>query len=338
MEMIERYVYAVTKRLPEIQRKDVADELRGLIEDMLDERVQNKDVQEEDVEGVLLELGHPRNLARKYRGDKKYLIGPELYDLYMLVLKIGLISVITVFTVVFVIQVSLNPINILDYFVEYIVSFFTSTIPMVIGWTTLGFALAEYFSPGKLRNITLDKGWKPSNLAPVPDSKRHIKRSEPIIGILFYVLIMVFLVFSNDYFGIWIFQDGEFSGVVPFLNEKTYGLFLLLILIVFGFGIVKECLKFVYEKWTFSLVCFTTIVNLISITLILFMITSTQFWNPTFMSELVQHGFVNEGSDGYETVRLIWEQVTFWTLILFIVGLVWDIISGFIKVRQAKTK
>lgn len=68
------------------------------------------------------------------------------------------------------------------------------------------------------------------------------------------------------------------------------------------------------------------------------MITSVQLWKPTFMSELVQHGFVNKGSDGYETVRQIWEQATLWILILFIVGLVWDIISGFIKVRKAKKK
>lgn len=336
MEMIERYVYAVTKRLPEAQRKDVVDELRGLIDDMLDERVQDRGVKEEDVEEVLLELGHPRNLARKYRGGKKYLIGPELYDLYMLVLKIGLISVVIGFTAVFVIQVILNPVNILDYFVSYIVSFFTSSIPMVIGWTTLGFALAEYFSAGKLENINLDMGWKPSDLAPVPDPKRQIKRSETITGIILYVLIMVFLAFSNDYFGIWSFQDGEFSGVVPFLNEETYGSFLLLILIVSGFGIVKECLKFKYEKWTVSLVVMTSIVNLISITLILLMITSAQFWNPDFMNELVQHGFVNEGSDAFETVRQIWEQSTFWILISLMFGLVWDMVAGFMKVRKAK--
>ncbi|TFJ91364.1 hypothetical protein [Lentibacillus salicampi] len=335
MEMIGRYVYAVTKRLPEAQRKDVADELSGLIEDMLEERVQGREITEEDVEGVLLELGHPRTLARKYRGSKKYVIGPELYDLYMLVLKIGLISAVSVFTIIFMIQVILNPMNILDYFVNFIVSFVT-IIPTVIGWTTLGFALVEYFGAGKLEHIHLDKGWKPSSLAAVPDPKRQIKRSEPIAGIMFYVLIMVILAFSNDYFGIWIFQDGEFSGIVPFLNEESYGLFLLLILIVFGFGIVKECLKFMYEKWTFSLVGFTAIVNLISIALILFMITSVQFWNPYFMNELVQHGFVNGGSDDFETVRIIWEQSTFWILIFLMFGLVWDIVAGFMKVRKAK--
>src|SRR5699024_7988244 len=114
-EMIERYVYGVTKRLPETQREDIGVELRGLIEDMLDERVQDKDVAEKDVKEVLLELGHPRSMARKYRGDQKYLIGPELYDLFMLVSKIILISVVVVLTSVFVIKSILNPVHILDH-------------------------------------------------------------------------------------------------------------------------------------------------------------------------------------------------------------------------------
>ncbi|WP_342028027.1 HAAS signaling domain-containing protein [Lentibacillus halodurans] len=341
--MIERYVYAVTKRLPEAQRQDVADELRGLIEDMLNERVQGRDITEEDVEEVLLELGNPRNLARQYRDTKKYVIGPELYDLYILVLKIALISVVTVSTAVFIIQIILNPINTLDYFINYIVSFITTTIPIVFGWTTLAFALAEYFGEDNLKKLNidkeklnLDKEWKPENLAPIPDPKRQIKRSEPIIGIIFYVLIIMILAFSNDYFGIWIFQDGEFSTVVPFLNEETYGSFLILILIVFGFGIVKECLKFRYEKWTYTLVIFTAIVNLISIAMIMFMITGAQFWNPNFMNELIQYGFVTEASQSYESIRLIWEQLTLWTLILLIFGLLLDIAIGWFKVRKAK--
>ncbi|WP_461177443.1 HAAS signaling domain-containing protein [Virgibacillus ainsalahensis] len=334
--MIDRYLYAVTKRLPETQRKDVADELHGLIEDMLYERVQSRDVTEKDVEEVLLELGHPRKLARKYRGTKKYIIGPELYDWYILVLKIALISTVAIFTLVFVIQVILNPINILDYFVNYIVSFFTSIIPMVFGWTTLGFILAEHFSEGKLEKLELDKGWKPSKLAPVPDPKRQIKRSETITGIILYVLFIVIVAFSNDYFGIWLFQEGEFSGIVPFLNEETYGSFLLLFLIIFGFGIVKECVKLFYEKWTYPLVFFTAAANLISIILIIFIITGASFWNPNFMNELVQHGLVTEGSESYETIRMIWEQLTLWTLILLIIGFFWDIIAGWIKVFKAR--
>lgn len=43
MEQIDRYIYAVTKRLPQLQRDDIAEELHGLIEDMLDEYAQSRD-------------------------------------------------------------------------------------------------------------------------------------------------------------------------------------------------------------------------------------------------------------------------------------------------------
>ncbi|WP_079529599.1 HAAS signaling domain-containing protein [Halobacillus hunanensis] len=338
MEIINRYVYAVSKRLPEAQRNDVADELHGLIEDMLEERVQDTEVTEQDVESVLVELGHPRSLARKYRDRKKYVIGPELYDLYILVLKIALISTIAVNTAVFVIQVIFNPLSILDYFVNYIVSFFTVVIPMVFGWTTFGFAFVEYFSEGRMEKLELEKGWKPSSLPPVPEKKRQIKRSEPITGIVIYVLLIIMLSFSSEYFGIWIFQDDELAGVVPFLNEARYGSLIFLAFIIFGAGIVKECMKLFYEKWTYKLVTFTAIVNFVVMALVLFMITRMQIWNPTFMNELMQYDLITKGSEGYDVVRQIWEQLTFWTVIFLVFGLLWDLIAGFIKVRKAKVK
>jgi len=68
MEIIDWYVYGVTKRLLEAQKNDVGIELRGLIDDMLNARVQDREVTEEDVKAVLLELDHPRSSAQRYRG------------------------------------------------------------------------------------------------------------------------------------------------------------------------------------------------------------------------------------------------------------------------------
>ncbi len=338
MEMIDRYVYAVTKRLPETQRKDVSDELYGLIEDMLDERVQGKNITDNDVEEVLLALGSPRQLAQKYRGTKKYVIGPELYDMYILVLKIALISVVAGTTAVFVIQVILNPMNTLDYFIDYIVSFFTAIIPNVIGWTTLSFALAEYFSEGKLSGelskVTLDKEWHPSNLAPIPDPKRRINPSEPIIAIVIGVLLIVFFAASHEYFGIWIYQNGEMAHVISFLNENAYSSILILIILFIGLIIVKESLKLFYGRWTKAMLIYTAMLNVISIGLITVLISGENLWNPNFMNELVQYNVVTRGTDAFRTAQIIWEQVTFWTLVILVMGLVSEIIKGLIKVRK----
>src|SRR5690606_39943841 len=137
MEMIERYVYDVTRRLSQSQREDVEKELRGLIADMLDERIGDDEATESHIEEVLLELGDPRKLARQYGGKNKYIIGPLFFDPYMTVLKISLISIVVAMGVVFVIKVYMDPVHVIDHFVSFIVSIFTVAIPQGVGWVTL---------------------------------------------------------------------------------------------------------------------------------------------------------------------------------------------------------
>lgn len=330
--MINRYIYAVTQKLPQAQREDIAKELQGLIEDMLEERVQGEKVVDKDVEEVLLELGNPKHLAQKYRGTKKYLIGPEFFDAYILVLKIVMISVVATMGIGFVIQIILEPMSILDNFVDFIVSFVTA-IPIAFGWTTFGFAIGEYFNEINPKQLQMEKEWEVADLPPIPDKKRQIKRGETITGILFYVLFLVIFAFSSEYFGIWIFHD-EFSGVVSFLNEETYGASLFLIILIFGFGLIKECLKLIYGKWTMKLVIYTSIVNCIPILAILFMMSGPAFWNPDFMVELTQAGLLKEGSEAYKTVNIAWNQATSWILIILVIGLIWDAVYGFIKINK----
>lgn len=330
MEMVDRYIYAVIQKLPQTQRKDIANELHGLIEDMLEERVGRESLKASDVEEVLLELGSPRKLADKYRGAKKYLIGPELFDTYILILKIVLIVIGASIGVGFLIQTILYPVSILDHFIEMIVSLVTG-LPMAFGWTTFSFAMGE-LAGIKKRDLQKQE-WKPSDLPPIPDEKRQIKRGESIVGIVIYAIIIVFLAFSSEYFGIWVFHD-EFSGIVPFLNEQSYVTYLMFIILIFGFGMIKECLKLISGKWTYKLAIYTTILNAVSLLAILFMISGPDFWNPEFMSELVEAGVITVGSEAFDIVTKVWNQLTFWILILLIFGLVWDAVDGFIRARK----
>src|SRR5690554_2970853 len=86
--LIERYIYAVTKRLPENQRKEIEIELRSLIDDMIMSK--SDEPNEAIIKEALLELGDPAELADQYRDKKRYLIGPDYIDQYFFVLKIVL--------------------------------------------------------------------------------------------------------------------------------------------------------------------------------------------------------------------------------------------------------
>jgi hypothetical protein len=81
-EMINRYIYQVTKNMDTEKAKDIDLELRTLIQDMLDEKTKGTPSTKEDIDGVLSELGNPSILAEKYQSKVQYLIGPELYPSY----------------------------------------------------------------------------------------------------------------------------------------------------------------------------------------------------------------------------------------------------------------
>ena len=88
MNLIDKYIQEVTRRLPEKNRKDIALELRSTIEDMLP-----KQYSEEEVKEVLKELGNPAILANGYNDRPMYLIGPRYYEMYIIILKINILLI-----------------------------------------------------------------------------------------------------------------------------------------------------------------------------------------------------------------------------------------------------
>ena len=86
--LIERYIYAISRQLPAKSREDTAKELSTLIADMLAERGAEQEPSEEDVRAVLTELGRPDELAQKYLPQQhNCLIGQPHFRSYQLVLR-----------------------------------------------------------------------------------------------------------------------------------------------------------------------------------------------------------------------------------------------------------
>jgi len=82
MNLIDLYIYEVTRRLPEKNREDIALELRSTIEDMLPEHYK-----EEEVKAVLTKLGNPAILANSYRDQPMYLIVSKEFAKHLLLKK-----------------------------------------------------------------------------------------------------------------------------------------------------------------------------------------------------------------------------------------------------------
>jgi len=245
--MIDRYLYDVSRRLPENIRSDVERELRSNIEDMLPEAPT-----EEDIEKVLLSLGSPAKLSVQYHPTPRYLIPPELFDDYRMVLKIvavtlaSFLAVLSIFKAVFSESGSSG---VIPLFVSVLSSFLSAAFTGIVHaffWVTVGFFCASYF--GKSNT---EARWSPKELREIPqNAKAVIKKSEPIANVVFSVLFtLLFLAGTlRQPPAIAWYEAGR--PIVPLLSAQVVLRFLPLFIVELLLLIITSAMKLIKGRWT----------------------------------------------------------------------------------------
>lgn len=257
-ELIERYIYAATKRLPSKSRKDVAEELRTLIDDMLAERCGGEMPGEKDVRVVLTELGTPQELAEKYNPDeKKCLIGAPYYTTYKLVLKIVLICVCAGLVIAFVIR---NVVNGADYsplrFAEDIGAIWSAAL-QAVAILTIIFAIFEW------KGVKLDTTGNLDELPPVPAKSLKIHPAECIISIAVCAVITVLFMFCPDIFPVFC-KVGEESAAIPLFDAEFFKQLAPFVFVFGAAGIARDCVKLVERRYSAFVLVTTVATNIIA--------------------------------------------------------------------------
>lgn len=321
-ELIDRYVYAVVKRLPQAQRADIEKELRGLIDDMLQDRTGGAPPKKVHIEAVLKELGKPSALAAKYRGDEQHLIGPEYFDLYTMILKIVLIVAPCATAFAQIIGYAVTPPQ--NVF-ESIGLFLSSVISAAIhafAIVTFIFAVIERYADHKGKIEV----WKPSDLPPVPAVKAVINRGEPVAGIVFAVFgIIIFNVAP------WLFGANDYAGrtFIPVFDLDVLLRLMPLINVMFCLGILKEIAKLVVGRYDLKLAVSVTVLNILSLIVFIYLFVPPAIWNADFMMSL-------HDTYGWDWVATA-EAAKAWNIVpkvlvgLTIFGHVVDTISVFVR-------
>jgi len=109
MDLVDSYVKAVAKALPEGQRDDIIGELSEDIRSEMEDKQQElgRPLTEEEQEGLLRQRGNPLLLAARYRQDQrsvafgKQIIGPVLFPFYIKVLSFNLGLTFLVVAIIF---------------------------------------------------------------------------------------------------------------------------------------------------------------------------------------------------------------------------------------------
>jgi hypothetical protein len=294
---------------------------------MLEKQVQDREASEKDVEAVLLELGDPNQLADKYRGSQRYLIGPETFPMYLSILKIVGMAIGIAMLVVFLIQAILTPQQMLTHFVNSLLAFMMASL-QGFAWVTISFGVLELTGAQK-EKIKKERAreWHPSELPALPDGQNKISRADPIAGIIFIVLFLVLFTFSIDQFGIWIFRNGSPTLIIPFLDGNVFRGFLPFIWAVSALILSKEIIRLITRKWSLPLFALEAVGQILNFVLALFMFSSKAIWNPNYMQQMAQSGLITANSEGFRVVSAVWDGATGWLIYLICVIFAIEIIT-----------
>jgi hypothetical protein len=189
MDLIDRYLAAVGVLLPRDQRADITAELRDALETRAEEKQGElgRPLTADEESELLQGFGHPLAVAGRY-GRRQYLIGPELYPLYVFALKVLIAIIAASSLVVGGVAEALHPGD-WGAAVRATLGAFWHGAAATIASVTIGAAVLERY------NIRLGflSRWRPSDLPKSPGLALHRPqtRLEHLAGILVQTLFIL---------------------------------------------------------------------------------------------------------------------------------------------------
>lgn len=243
--IIERYIYDVIRRLPEKDREDVENELRGNILEMIENP--NDD---EEVKKVLYSLGSPRLLANNYRNYSPLIsstwMGDYLYTLKIVLIVLGSIGLFFGFIEsIQNIEASQIVLKVFEVFFKTIGNTFSSMLS--------GFAIVTIIFIFLEKQSEKKDVWNVDKLPEIPKKVNlSISYKSSIAGLIFTVIFgglwIYLLYFSNMYLG-WFNSDGDWVVDQVVFNLSYTRTFAILFFFTLLADVVVYIFKINYGQW-----------------------------------------------------------------------------------------
>lgn len=275
-ELIKRYIYAVTKHLPENKRQDVGQELQSLIEETLAERSPSGQPTDTDTKAVLMELGRPTELAAKYDPHARdALIGQPHFSVYMRVLKIVLLAVALGMAIASLLDGFLNLEGDVIQFFGNILNNIWQGLLGAFAWVTIIFAILYQ------KDVKLDFDIENlEDLPEVPEKRREIKLSEIISSFIFTILFLVLFVVVPQV-NLPIAWQG--SGLISIFNPEVLVRLRWLFIASSAAALLNQSICFLTRRYTLSVFLATLLETLLQVVLLLTWFSAPNALNPAFV-------------------------------------------------------
>jgi hypothetical protein len=280
--LIERYLAAAVRGLPEKQRADVEAELRSSIADEVEDRVAAGEGRTAAERSVLEGLGEPTRLAAGIAGRPLYLIGPDLFLIYRHVLLMLLAIVPAIVGIVSAVVEFTDGGSYGGAVVAGLGGAFNVAVHLVF-WITLTFAFLERADAARdaRDEIRAATGkWTVDMLPKVPSGR--ISAGETVGEVLTSILGIGGILWLSS--ASW-FTDSS-GAVIPFFNPALPSLWLPALIASLVVQAAIQVVVFLAGRWTIGLASVFAVAQLaFSLPVIALALTGSLI-NPAFAQAL----------------------------------------------------
>lgn len=323
MNLIDRYIQHIGKHLPEKSREDVKREIRSLVEDSLEDRSRElgRPIDEALAVAVLKEFGRPEKMAASYTPER-YLIGPRLYPIFWLVVRIVASVLLAITLVKLFMGIGQLDANFSLSIIESLAEFAGGTLS-ALGNIVIIFAVIQYFMPELGHKAEKAEEWNPLKMEKIEDEDQ-VSRVGQIFGITFSVFGLALFNFFPELLGFGFLKDGQVT-FLPALSEAFFT-YLPWINLLWGAEIILNLFLLIQGQWQTATRWVATVIKLLSVGLAILMLAGPSLvgLNP---QDMVASGIGFTLETATRLVSLFKQAVTV-TLALIIV------LDGFSIVRR----
>lgn len=257
MDLVDKYLKAVAKALPEAQREDIIRELSEDIRSEMEEREEGlgRPLTEAEQQSVLKQHGNPLLLAASYRQDRRtvafgrQLIGPVLFPFYIKVLCFNLgLTYLIIATIFIALGASGEKLSFHEVFSTCLLQLFIQTTAV-----TLFFSLAERhltkhpdrWDLGGVRGgLRLDLKFEKS-ISLQLEGPQRISRFESVSIIIASAVALVWLTGVQSYPFLILGPAATFLKLAPIWYQMWFPIVLLT-----AVEIVRAIINLVRPDWT----------------------------------------------------------------------------------------
>lgn len=194
--LLDRYMLAVRRNLPGKKGQDISAEIRSFLLDNLEGQFPKvAQISDKQVTQVLEKLGSPRKLASQY-SPRQHLIGPRLFPVYLLVLKIVVPAVVGGLTLAIIIG-SLSGVTLASKFpvLDFLGTLWNGAF-MAAAYVTIVFAVMERIPANhKVEELEDMDKFDVNDLPQLSEAEKMPSRGETIFELIAGVFGLAFFTY-----------------------------------------------------------------------------------------------------------------------------------------------